>query len=313
MRFTTLLLVFTAYLGLGAAANVEAHPVPYAKFTHHKAAMPSRAKGGSKGASPPAARVLAANKAALQEPQADGYRNAIQIYPFIDGGVFKLYASPDKVSDIALQAGEQLIAISAGDTARWVIGDTHSGDAAAKQVHVLVKPYTAGLKTNLVITTNRRTYHLQMESTPATTMAAIAWRYPQDDLIAVKATETQSLAVAPVVTGLAPDDLNFRYVLTGDRPAWRPLHVFDDGLKTYIIFPSTSTQGEAPPLFVVGADGQAELVNYRVSRNAYVVDRIFAIAELRLGAKRQSVVRITRTDIPKARATSVPGIGGGHD
>jgi type IV secretion system protein VirB9 len=262
---------------------------------------------------PPAVRVATANKAALQEPRADAYFNAIQMYPFIEGAIFRLYASPDKVSDIALQPGEQLIAISAGDTARWVIGDTHSGEATAKQVHILVKPYTSGLKTNLVVTTNRRTYHLQMESTPATTMAAIAWRYPQDELMTARAEEAKAVEAKPVIAGLVPADLNFRYALTGDRPNWRPLHVFDDGLKTYIVFPPTLGQGEAPPLFVVGSDGQAELVNYRVSKNAYVVDQIFGIAELRVGAKRQSVVRITRTDLPKARAGSVPGIGGGHD
>jgi type IV secretion system protein VirB9 len=59
--------------------------------------------------------------------------------------------------------------------------------------------------------------------------------------------------------------------------------------------------GEAPPLFVLGPTGDAQLVNYRVSGRFYVVDRLFAAAELRLGEKKQSIVRITRADSERKR------------
>src|SRR6185312_2816609 len=106
-----------------------------------------------KPARTPTQRVTAANTAALQEPSSDGYINAIQVYNFSDGALYRLYAAPQEVSDIALQPGENLTAISAGDTSRWVVGDTTSGSGATKQVHILAKPYASGLKTNLVITT----------------------------------------------------------------------------------------------------------------------------------------------------------------
>ena len=51
--------------------------------------------------------------------------------------------------------------------------------------------------------------------------------------------------------------------------------------------------GEAPPLFVIGEDGEAQLVNYRVAGRYYVVDRLFGAAELRLGGKKQQIVRIS--------------------
>ena len=53
-----------------------------------------------------------------------------------------------------------------------------------------------------------------------------------------------------------------------------------------------------PPLFVVGPEGNiSELVNYRVRGNYMIVDRLFAAAELRLGADRnQKRIRIVRTD-----------------
>ncbi|HVM78150.1 MAG TPA: P-type conjugative transfer protein TrbG [Stellaceae bacterium] len=245
---------------------------------------------------PPMARVAAANRAALLEPTSHGYVNAIQVYPFAEGALYRLYAAPERVSDIALEPGEVLVAVSAGDTVRWVVGDTVSGSGAGKQVHILVKPFTAGLKTNLVITTERRSYHLQLESTEETAMAAVSWTYPQETLLVLKRQGERAQAAAPAAAGLALETLRFRYAISGDTPPWRPLRAFDDGAKVYIEFPARLDQGEAPPLFVVGADGGSELVNYRVRGNYYIVDRLFAAAELRLGQEKQQVVRIGRTD-----------------
>jgi type IV secretion system protein VirB9 len=245
---------------------------------------------------PPTSRVDEANKAATKEPTQYGYINAIQVFPFTEGALYQLYATPERVSDITLQPGEKLTSVSAGDTVRWVIGDTTSGAGDSQQVHVLVKPFASNLKTNLVITTDRRSYHLQMESTAKTSMAAISWTYPQDQLIVLRHQNTEAEAVQPIASNLALENIRFRYAITGDEPAWKPLRAFDDGQKVYIEFPRRIDQGEAPPLFVVGADGGTELVNYRMRGNYYVVDRLFPAAELRLGADPQQVVRISRID-----------------
>ncbi len=249
---------------------------------------------------PPTKRVDDANKEAIREPTRDGYIDAVQVYPFTDGALYRLYAAPEEVSDIALQPGETLTAISAGDTVRWVVGDTSSGTAGGKQVHVLVKPFAAGLRTNLVITTDRRSYHLQLESTDKTYMAAVSWTYPMDTLLALRSENQRAEAVQPIASGVALENLRFRYAITGDNPPWKPLRAFDDGSKVYIEFPDRIDQGEAPPLFVVGPTGGTELVNYRVRDNYYIVDRLFAAAELRFGQDPQQVVRISRTDGQRA-------------
>jgi type IV secretion system protein VirB9 len=244
----------------------------------------------------PAARVQFANRAALREPSSAGYVNAVQVYPFAEGTLYRLFAAPERVTDIALQPGEAITAVAAGDTLRWTVGDTTSGSGAARRVHILVKPFSAGLSTNLVITTDRRVYHLQLESTAGTAMAALSWTYPQDELIALQRVSSDAEAAAPVATGLAVESLRFGYSISGDNPPWRPLRAFDDGRQTFIEFPPTIAQGEAPPLFVLSERGEAELVNYRMSGRYYVVDRLFARAELRLGADHQAVVRIARDD-----------------
>lgn len=100
---------------------------------------------------------------------------------------------------------------------------------------------------------------------------------------------------------VAVERLNFNYGIEGDTPAWRPVRAFDDGAQVFIEFPPELESTEAPPLFVIGASGKPELVNYRKRGRYYVVDRLFGAAELRLGGKRQQVVRITRSDGARQR------------
>ena len=125
--------------------------------------------------------------------------------------------------------------------------------------------------------------------------------YPRDALIALRRKEDTATAATPIAAGIPLEKLNFRYTISGDEPAWRPLRAFDDGRQTYIQFPRSIAAGEAPPLFLVGPDGEAQLVNYRVAGRYYIVDRLFGAAELRLGGKEQKVVRVTATQPRRGR------------
>jgi type IV secretion system protein VirB9 len=252
-------------------------------------------------ASDPTARVNQANAAARIQPVRNGFINSMQVYPFTQGALYQVYTAVGQITDIALQPGEQLVGsgpVAAGDTVRWIIGDTESGTGATRQIHILVKPTRAELMTNLVINTNLRTYHMELRSTERTYMASVSWQYPQDQLIALRRQNTEAQAAQPVATGIDISRVNFRYEIDGDRAPWRPLRAFDDGRQVFIEFPRGVAQGEMPPLFVVGPEGNtSELVNYRVRGNHMIVDRLFAAAELRFGAgDRQKRVRITRTD-----------------
>lgn len=246
------------------------------------------------------ADIEGAQRAAIREPDPRAYVGAVQVYPWAEGALYRLYTAPEQVSDIALQSGENLVSVASGDTARWVIGDTTSGMGASRRTHILVKPSAVGLRTNLVIATDRRVYHVELESTRNTAMASVAWTYPEDPLLALRA---QGAAEATVAGPVAVEALNFNYRIEGDRPPWRPVRAFDDGQQVFIEFSPTLAQGEAPPLFVTGAGGRAELVNYRLRGRYYVVDRLFAAAELRFGERRQEVVRIVRDD-PRRRRGS---------
>lgn len=249
------------------------------------------AKGGAP-AGTPTGRVENANIAARVEPRKEGYFNAIQIYPWSEGALYQVYAAPGQITSIALEPGESLTGagpIAAGDTTRWIIGDTESGSGAARRVLVLVKPTRTEITTNLVITTDRRTYMIELRAGEKPYMPAVAWAYPQ------VASPRSNVPAAPIIPAVAAR--NYRYGLTGDAPPWRPVSVYDDGRRVYVEFPRGIVQGEMPPIFVIGSNGEPEIVNSRIHNNILIVDRLFGAAELRLGSgNRQQTVRIVRTD-----------------
>ncbi len=241
-------------------------------------------------------RVSKANAEARIAPTRDGYVNAIQVWPYTDGALYQVYAAPGRVTVVSLQPGEELVTVAAGDTVRWIVGDTSSGSGDALRVTVLVKPIRSNLKTNLVITTSRRTYLLELTATEKAWMASVSWDYPKDRMLALQRQNQAAQAAAPIESGLSLENIRFRYSVSGSHPPWKPLRAFDDGEKVYIQFPAGIAQGELPPLFVIGAQGDGQLVNYRFRSPYYIVDRLFGAAELRLGGEGGDVVRIERTD-----------------
>ncbi|MET4328624.1 P-type conjugative transfer protein TrbG [Bradyrhizobium sp. i1.15.2] len=120
-------------------------------------------------------------------------------------------------------------------------------------------------------------------------MPSVAWFYPEE-----RASRSKSLPPIPIIPDLT--QRRYRYSIEGDTPPWRPVNVYDDGRKVYIEFSAGVGQGEMPPLFVIGPEGDTELVNYRAFGNVLIVDRLFSAAELRLGGEHQQKVRIVRTD-----------------
>ncbi|KYH01541.1 P-type conjugative transfer protein TrbG [Bradyrhizobium sp. DOA1] len=250
-------------------------------------------RGGKKlEAKEPIERIESANDAARVEPRKDGYFNAVQVFSYSPGALYQIYAAPGQITDIALEPGEQLIGsgpVAAGDTVRWVVGDTESGSSDERRVHIMVKPTRPAIATNLVVNTDRRTYLIELRSREKPYMPSVAWFYPK-----ARTAPGQAMAATPYIPD--PAERRHRYTISGDSPPWRPVNAYDDGRKVYVEFSAGITQGEMPPLFVIGPDGKTEIVNYRVYGNILIVDRLFAAAELRLGGEGQQKVRIARSD-----------------
>jgi len=253
-------------------------------------AAPAYAQTSRDRAATPAQILANANNEARQRPTRDGFNEARQIYVYEPGALYELYANPNFISTILLEPGEAVIDIAAGDTSRWMVMETAAETERDGRTVVLVKPQGSNLRTNIVIITDRRTYLVEaIAQTGETYAAQVAWSYPSDETERSGAASTDAL------------NLDYRIRITrGRRPLWTPTRVFDDGRRTWIEFGAQVAAGDMPPLFIITGEG-AELVNYRVQGQRYIVDRVFDVGELRLGVRAQTIVRIERASQRSAR------------
>lgn len=284
-------------LASSALAQVQRPAAPAAAAAPPVAAKPAPRPARSRPA-PGYRTVYSANAHSRDLPASGAYVNAALYYAFESGRLYTVNTSPRFLTVIALRPGEKLISKAAGDTVRWVLGETVQGSGPSEQVLVMLKPTRGGLRTNVILTTDQRTYLLEAVSREGEAYTSVVnWTYALDEAREAQAAKAAD-ARGVVASGLAVDQLHFGYdirPIKSKSPNWQPLRVFDDGLKTYIQFPTNLGASEAPPLFIISPDKQAQLVNYRYLNGYYVVDRLVDVAELRLGEKRQTVVRITRT------------------
>ncbi|WP_299847722.1 P-type conjugative transfer protein TrbG [uncultured Paracoccus sp.] len=195
-----------------------------------------------------------------------------------DGKVVFLYGeiqpsvvcSPLQVCDIELQAGEVVRDVLVGDTVRWKVEPATSGAAGGQAVHLIVKPSEPGLVTSMVVTTSRRTYHIQLKSHQTQYMARVGFEFTED--VSAKLADVNARMEASTIpgAGVPAEQLQFGYSISG-RARWRPSRVYSDGVKTYIQFPRSISGQDAPVLFVVSG-GQNRIVNYRMKNDMMIVD-----------------------------------------
>lgn len=241
--------------------------------------------------------IAAANVQAREMSRADAFVGGMQVFAYDPGRVYEVWTAPLRVTTLTLAPGETIVSKAAGDTVRWQIGETTSGQGPAQRAHVMIKPLERGLETNLVLATSQRVYLLQLKSGPPETFnAAVTWDLgAATPPRAAPASEAAAARPDPLVTPAGPLDARFKIQPRGRRPAWAPTAVMTDGVRTFLTFPRELSAREAPALFVVGPGGDVQLVNYRQQDGLWVVDRVFDQAELRVGDKHAQVVRIVRT------------------
>jgi type IV secretion system protein VirB9 len=226
-----------------------------------------------------------------------------------NGKIVYLYGStlptvicaPLSVCDIELQEGEKIVGKPMiGDSARWEALPALSGVGTNQISHIIVKPFEANLTTTLIITTSRRTYHIKLVSSNKNWTPRVGFTYPDDidrqwQLYNAEAVASAERKTMPE-TRENIDALNFEYEVSGKAP-WRPVRVYNDGVKTYIQMPSAMAQTEAPALLVLGSDGGKQIVNYRLKKDRFIVDQIFSKAILIAGVgSSQDKVVITYKD-----------------
>ena len=216
------------------------------------------------------------------------------IFNFQDGQIYEVRLAVDHVTDIELAPGESIVSPPVtGESVRFKLALITSGEGETATTHVILRAIDEGVETNILIPTNKRTYHLKVIS-GSFHVPAISWNYPQEEARLAAEVALQKKRNERTTIGVDPKTLVFAYDIEDNSYAWGPVRVFDNGEKTWIQMPDTLKSTEAPVLFIIDEDEENPvLVNYRVEANYYVLDRLFDIAELRVGPKKS--VRIEST------------------
>jgi type IV secretory pathway VirB9-like protein len=218
-----------------------------------------------------------------------------------------LKCSPDRVCELVLERNEVIYDKVAGDNVRWILGlgaAGHNGEVPT----IFFKPNDVGLpndpiETNLIVTTNMRTYNVILESVKSVTATRYGFYYPQESLASVQTPAQAAAAMTAASGGIsggpygsslgidtvtptvqrgpapgsladqpAPQALDFGYHIFGDA-SYRPIAVWNDGDKhTYVKMPP---RAEAPSIYAQIASGQLQMINYHPPINdLYTLDGI---------------------------------------
>lgn len=208
-----------------------------------------------------------------------------------------------QVCDVELQPGEQVNNLNQGDP-RFTVEPAISGVGAGEVQHLIIKPLDVALDTTLIVTTNRRTYHMKLRSHRTQYMPRVGFTYPEDAAAkwdAIRTREVREKAEQTIPqTKEVLSELSFKYIIDG-AVAWKPVRVYNDGVRTVIQMPAAMSQTEAPTLLVVRKEGglftddETVQINYRVHGDRYIVDTVFDKAILIAGVGRgQDRVTITK-------------------
>lgn len=205
-----------------------------------------------------------------------------------------------QVCDIQLQQGEGVNSIHLGDSSRWVIEPAINGIGETETQHIIIKPLDVGLQTNLVVTTDRRTYHINLKSNRSKLMPFITFKYPNDNidqffkhqkLVKQKYIQDNTIPQTKEYLG----NLDFEYDIKGDVN-WKPVRVYNDTHKTIIQMPKSMNDNEAPTLMAKNNNDDDVIINYRLINDKYVVDTVFDKAILIMGVgSNQEKVTIQRS------------------
>ncbi len=238
-------------------------------------------------------------------------RNGKVVYHFGESSA-PVITAPGNVTHIELEQGEVLVedGIFIGDSVNWRIIPVAQGKGEAMITHIVVKPTYENLETTMIAITNRRSYYFHLKSTKDQFMASVGFEYPEIEArrwheyeqsvnagkkVEVSQREERTIEVTPTIRPDI-DNLDFGYSVSGDNPRWKPVRVYNDGLRVYIQMPKSMRQSDAPAFVETGPRNTAQIVNYRLRRGTFIIDKLFTRGMLITGTGRnQRKVIITYT------------------
>lgn len=216
-----------------------------------------------------------------------------------------IVTAPLRLTDIALEPGEVIKDVQIGDSIRWAVSLSISGEEPYLTPHIIIKPTDKNLQTTMNIMTNKRVYRLNLISESKKFMPAIAFSYPSNLIKTLEDYKNQMKAKSESKNFYKTKDdeipsnienLDFGYSVEGNTP-FTPLRIYNDGIKTYIQMPKNLKFYEAPALMVLDRN-EKQIVNYRLKYDTFIVDRLFnkAILLSNVGSKQEKITIIKHSN-----------------
>lgn len=183
---------------------------------------------------------------------------------------------------VEFNTGEKIETVSIGDALGWQVTPNRKANV------LFIKPVLKST-TNLTVLTDERRYAFELQVSPQRRGVPVLYVarmvYPQP-VIAVELPPPPPPPEPPPVVS------NYYYTMSGSEVE-RPLHIFDDGHKTYFQWAPDSA---LPAIFAVSDDGSESLVNYVLRGPYVVVDQVAPGFALRSG--KQVIKIVNRGPIP---------------
>ena len=224
-----------------------------------------------------------------------GYKGAKEgvqtIFTYSEDSMYTIYTRVNYITSILLQPGESVGFVGGGDTARWRRATARTGSSDGEREVIYIKPTSIGLKTNLIINTDKRTYQINLISDKNLYNPLIKWQYPDDEMVKQIKIQNDLKVKEENEEKIDMDNLNYDYTLSTNKYRFSPSQVFDDGKKTIIILKENLQ--ELPVLYILDDSKEGYVVNYRIKGQGkqLVVDRLFDKAELVLDRKKVIIKR----------------------
>lgn len=204
---------------------------------------------------------------------ANSQDNSTVVFKYAPNQLYKIYCRAGYLTDLSLKKGETISFVGGGDTSAWAVEKTTVDGVP----HIYIKPTVATNTTNLIITTNKRSYQLIL-NTSDWYNPMVTWTYGQEETSAINLRDEQS--TISKINGNV-ESLNFNYKISGQSSV-KPVAIFDDGEKTFLRFDKIPKR--LPSLFIRNK-GKIFMTNYKIRDNCYIVDTVADEIELRISDK----------------------------
>ncbi|GHV39830.1 hypothetical protein FACS1894187_20220 [Synergistales bacterium] len=221
-------------------------------------------------------------------------------------GIPRITCRPGMLTDVELEPGERVVNVAVSDPDRWSVSAAWNGALDNLVTHVLLKTQFPGMRTSLMIYTDRRTYSIEISSdTEAPHVPYVGFSYKPEGF----SYKPDGLGGAGPLSDETPrlingSDIYSRYLIRaasdsdGKKISWTPVLVYDAHGKTYIIMPKDMKMTPGSHSLSIKQGDRDLLVTYKVlKKDLYVVNRTFNVAVLAFGGEKIELRRKDRIEL----------------